>query len=108
MIAPKIFYYDKKFNFSVLGNSNDVGAPALSRRDFYRFSGGFNNLNSRAGTSINISSDLAGIGSLQNNRAKLIESEFGAANFSVNNDKGLEISGFSVFTTVTNDILRSK
>ena len=53
---------------------------------------------------INISSDLAGIGSLQNNRAKLIESEFGAANFSVNNDKGLEISGFSVFTTVTNDI----
>ena len=104
LIAPKIFYYDKKFNFSVLGNSNDVGSPALSRRDFYRFSGGFNNLNSRAGTSINISSDLAGIGSLQNNRAKLIESEFGAANFSVNNDKGLEISGFSVFTTVTNDI----
>ena len=104
LIAPKIFYYDKKFNFSLLGNSNDVGAPALSRRDFYRFSGGFNNLNSRAGTSINISSDLAGIGSLQNNRAKLIESEFGAANFSVNNDKGLEISGFGVFTTVTNDI----
>ena len=86
LIAPKIFYYDKKFNFSVLGNSNDVGSPALSRRDFYRFSGGFNNLNSRAGTSINISSDLAGIGSLQNNRAKLIESEFGAANFSVNNN----------------------
>ena len=104
LIAPKIFYYDKKFNFSLLGNSNDVGSPALSRRDFYRFSGGFNNLNSRAGTSINISSDLAGIGSLQNNRAKLIESEFGAANFSINNDKGLEISGFSVFTTVTNDI----
>jgi len=104
LIAPKIFYYDKKFNFSLLGNSNDVGSPALSRRDFYRFSGGFNNLNSRAGTSINISSDLAGIGNLQNNRAKLIESEFGAANFSVNNDKGLEISGFSVFTTVTNDI----
>ena len=104
LIAPKIFYYDKKFNFSLLGNSNDVGTPALSRRDFYRFSGGFNNLNSRAGTSINISSDLAGIGSLQNNRAKLIESEFGAANFSFNNDRGLEISGFSVFTTVTNDI----
>ena len=46
IIAPKIFYYDKKFNFSLLGNSNDVGSPALSRRDFYRFSGGFNNLNS--------------------------------------------------------------
>ena len=33
--------------------------PTLSRRDFCSFSGGFNNLNSRAGTSINISSDLA-------------------------------------------------
>ena len=37
---------------SVLGNSNDVGQPPLSRRDFYRFGGGFNNLNARTGTSI--------------------------------------------------------
>ena len=104
LIAPKIFYYDKKFNFSVLGNSNDIGQPVLSRRDFYKFSGGFENLNRSTGTSINISSDFAGIGGLQNNRAKSIESNFGAVNFSVNNDKGLEISGFSVLTSSTNEI----
>ena len=37
LVAPKIFYYAPKFNFSVLANSNDIGQPPLSRRDFYRF-----------------------------------------------------------------------
>ena len=104
LVAPKIFYYAPKFNFSVLANSNDIGQPPLSRRDFYRFSGGFNNLNSRTGTSINIGSDLAGIGSLNNNRAKSIDSRLTATNFSVNNDKGLEISGFTVHSSTTNEL----
>ncbi len=104
LIAPKIFYYAPKFNFSVLANSNDIGQPPLSRRDFYRFSGGFGNLNSRTGTSINIGSDLAGIGSLNNNRAKSIDSKLTATNFSVNNDKGLEISGFTVHSSTINEL----
>ena len=104
LIAPKVFYYSKNFNMSVLGNSNDIGQPPLSRRDFYRFGGGFNNLNARTGTSINISSDIGGIGSLQNNRAKSIESELLATNFSVSNDKGLEISGFSIFSSNMNEL----
>ena len=53
--------------------------------------GGFRNLNSGTGTSINISSDFGGIGSLQNDRAKKIESELLATNFTVSNDKGLNI-----------------
>ena len=104
LVAPKIFYYAPKFNFSVLANSNDIGQPPLSRRDFYRFSGGFGNLNSRTGTSINIGSDLAGIGSLNNNRAKSIDSKLTATNFSVNNDKGLEISGFTVHSSTINEL----
>ena len=104
LIAPKVFYYAPKFNFSVIANSNDIGQPALSRRDFYRFSGGFGNLNSRTGTSINIGSDLAGLGSLNNNRAKSIDSKLTATNFSFNNDKGLEISGFTVHSSTTNEL----
>ena len=104
LVAPKVFYYAPKFNFSVLANSNDIGQPPLSRRDFYRFSGGFGNLNSRTGTSINIGSDLAGIGSLNNNRAKSIDSKLTATNFSVNNDKGLEISGFTVHSSTVNEL----
>lgn len=104
LIAPKVFYYSKNFNFSVIGNSNDIGQPPLSRRDFYRFGGGFNNLNARTGTSINISSDIGGISNLQNNRAKSIESELLATNFSVSNEKGLEISGFTIFSSNVNEI----
>ncbi len=104
LVAPKIFYYAPNFNFSVIANSNDIGQPPLSRRDFYRFSGGFGNLNSRTGTSINIGSDLAGLGSLNNNRAKSIDSKLTATNFTVSNDKGLEISGFTVHSSTTNEL----
>ncbi len=103
LAAPKVFYYTKDLSLSLLGNSNNIGEPVLSRRDFYRFGGGFNNLNSQTGTSINISSDDAGIGNLQNNRAKSIDADLGAFNFSnsFNNDKW-RISGFAIITETKN------
>ena len=78
LAAPKVFYYAKDLSMSLFGNSNNIGEPVLSRRDFYRFGGGFNNLNAQTGTSINISSDGAGIGNLQNNRAKSIDAKLGS------------------------------
>ena len=91
---------------SVLGtNTNNIGEPVLSRRDFYKFGGGFGNLNARNGTSINISSDGAGLGSLQNNQAKSIDAELGAYNFSksFNNDIW-QISGFAIMAKTKNII----
>ena len=82
LAAPKVFYYAKDFSMSLLTNTNNIGEPVLSRRDFYKFGGGFGNLNSQNGTSISISSDGAGLGSLQNNQAKSIDAELGAYNFS--------------------------
>ena len=73
LAAPKVFYYAKDFSMSVLGNTNNIGEPVLSRRDFYKFGGGFGNLNARNGTSISISTDGAGLGGLQNNQAKSID-----------------------------------
>ena len=100
--APKIFYYSKDLSMNLLGNSNNIGEPPLSRRDFYRFGGGFNNLNARTGTSINISSDNAGITNLQNNRAKSIDSQFGAYNFSFSPSQALEFSGFAIYAKANN------
>ncbi len=37
IVAPKLFYYAKDMSMSILGNSNNIGDPPLSRRDFYRF-----------------------------------------------------------------------
>ncbi len=99
---PKIFYYSKDLSVNFLGNTNNVGEPPLSRRDFYRFGGGFNNLNARTGTSIDISSDDAGITNLQNNRAKSIDSQFGAYNFSYAPSETLEFSGFAIYSRAEN------
>jgi len=104
LVAPKVFYYEKDLSLNFLGNSNDIGEPALSRRDFFRFSGGFNNLNQQTGTSINISSDGAGLGNLQNNRAKFIDAKLGAFNFTNNINEKLEISGFAIFAETENII----
>ena len=108
LVSPKVFYYAKDFSMSFLGNNNNIGEPVLSRRDFYRFGGGFNNLNARNGTSINISSDGAGLGNLQNNQAKSIDAQLGAFNFSKtwNNDIW-EISGFAIVAE-TNNIIEEK
>ena len=105
--VPKIFYYSKDLSVNFLGNTNNVGEPPLSRRDFYRFGGGFNNLNARTGTSIDISSDDAGITNLQNNRAKSIQSQFGAYNFSYAPSEALEFSGFAIYSRAEN-ILEEK
>ena len=99
---PKIFYYSKDLSVNFIGNTNNVGEPPLSRRDFYRFGGGFNNLNARAGTSIDISSDDAGITNLQNNRAKSIDSQFGAYNFSYAPSETIEFSGFAIYSRAEN------
>ena len=104
---PKIFYYSKDLSVNLLGNSNNIGEPPLSRRDFYRFGGGFNNLNSRTGTSIDISSDDAGITNLQNNRAKSIDSQFGAYNFTYAPSEAFEFSGFTIYSRAEN-ILEEK
>ena len=102
--APKVFYYSKDLSMNLLLNSNNIGDPPLTRRDFYRFSGGFNNLNSRTGTSISISSDDAGITDLQNNRAKSIESQFGAYNFSYSPTEALQFSGFAIYSRAENHL----
>ena len=107
LAAPKIFYYAKDLSMSLFGNSNNIGDPVLSRRDFYRFGGGFNNLNAQTGTSINISSDGAGIGNLQNNRAKSIDAKLGAYNFSHSPNEKWELSGFAIIAK-TQNILEEK
>ena len=107
LAAPKVFYYAKDLSMSLLGNSNNIGEPVLSRRDFYRFGGGFNNLNAQTGTSINITSDGAGIGDLQNNRAKSIDAKLGAYNFSHSPNEKWQISGFAIIAK-TQNILEEK
>ncbi|WP_417350721.1 TonB-dependent receptor [Flavobacterium alkalisoli] len=96
---PKLFYYSPKYSINVIGNLNNNGDLPLTIQDYFKFTGGFRNMMRKGGTNFNIGSNDLGIALLRNNRAKEIETKFGAANFSYNPTKALTISGFGIFNS---------
>ena len=97
-VNPKLFYYSPKYSVNVLGNFNNIGELPFTVQDYFKFTGGFKNMMKKGGTNFNISSNDLGISLLRNNRAKEIETKFGATNFSYNPIKTLSISGFAILS----------
>ena len=98
-INPKLFYYSPKYSINVLGNFNNIGEMPFTVQDYFKFTGGFKNMMKKGGTNFNMSSNDLGISLLRNNRAKEIQTEFGATNFSYNPIKTLSISGFIILSS---------
>ncbi|HEU4497612.1 MAG TPA: carboxypeptidase regulatory-like domain-containing protein, partial [Flavobacterium sp.] len=101
---PKIFYYSPKYSVNVIGNFNNIGELPLTMQDYFKFTGGFRNMMNKGGTNFNVSSNDLGIAGLRNNRAKEIETQFGAANFSYNPSKAWSISGFGILSSSQTDL----
>ncbi|HEX9979529.1 MAG TPA: TonB-dependent receptor [Flavobacterium sp.] len=101
---PKIFYYSPKYSINIIGNSNNIGELPFTAQDYFKFTGGFRNLMQKGGTGFNISSNDLGLSLLRNNRAKEIETQFGAANFSYNPTKSWSISGFAIVSSTLTDL----
>ncbi|OIQ22515.1 MAG: TonB-dependent receptor [Flavobacterium sp. MedPE-SWcel] len=97
--APKIFYYNPKYTFNFIGNMNNTGELPLTMRDYFNLTGGFRNVMRKGGTSFNVGSNSLGLSLMRNNRAKEIETKFGAANFSYNPLKTWTISGFTIINS---------
>lgn len=98
IVQPKLFYYSPKYSINLIGDLNNTGEVAFTRRDYFNFSGGFRNPSRSSGTNLNLGNNNLGFLSLQNNRAKDINTKFGAANFSYSPKKTLDISGFAIFS----------
>lgn len=96
LLNPKVFYYSPKASINFLGNRNNLGENPFTRRDYFRFTGGFRNQDERSGSSIQIQTDDVGLSNLQNNNAAFIENDFAASNFSYSPKKGLDFSGFAI------------
>jgi len=96
---PKLFYYSPKYSINLLGNFNNIGELPFTFQDYIKFTGGFRNMMRKGGTNFNVSSNDLGISMMRNNRAKEIETQFGAANFSYNPSKAWTISGFGILTS---------
>ncbi len=98
ILNPKTFYYNPKYSINVITNFNNIGELPLTVQDYYKFTGGFRGMMRKGGTNFNVSSNDLGISLLRNNRAKEIETQFGATNFSYNINKAWNISGFAILT----------
>lgn len=110
-IQPKLFYYSTKTSVNVIGDLNNTGEVAFTRRDYFNFTGGFRNFNQSSGTNISLGDNSLNFLNTTDNRAESIDIKFGALNFSHSPNKALSLSGFGIFSgnktniRETNDII---
>lgn len=104
LINPKLFYYNPKYSLNLITNFNNIGELPLTVQDYFKFTGGFRGVGQKGGSSFNVSSNDLGISLLRNNRAKEIETKFGATNFSYNVNKAWSLSGFGIISSSLTDL----
>ena len=98
ILNPKAFYYNPKYSLNVITNFNTIGELPLTIQDYFKMTGGFRGMMKKGGSSFNVASNDLGISGMRNNRAKEIETKFGATNFSYNPTKTWTLSGFGVLS----------
>ncbi len=104
LVHPKLFYYSPKYSLNIITDANNIGEIPFTRRDYFKFSGGFRGANRNSGTNFNVSSQDMGFLTMKNNQAKAIDTKFGAANFSYSPKKTWDLSGFAIFSGTRTDI----
>lgn len=104
LVNPKLFYYNPKYSINLITNFNNIGELPLTIQDYFKFTGGFRSMMSKGGSSFNVSSNDLGISMMRNNRAKEIETNFGATNFSYNVTKAWTLSGFGIVSSSITDM----
>lgn len=98
LFQPKLFYYSPKYSFNFIGDLNNTGELALTRRDIRGFGGGFRTPSRSSGTDINLGDN--GLSFLTNqNNALEIENQLATANFSYSPNPGLDLSGFAIINS---------
>lgn len=104
VINPKLFYYSPKYSINLITNFNNIGELPFTAQDYFKFTGGFKNMMKKGGSNFNVSSNDLGISLLRNNRAKEIETKFGATNFAYSVTKTWNISGFGILSASKTDL----
>ena len=104
LVHPKLFYYNPKYSINIITDFNNIGEVPFTMQDYFNFTGGFRGINSSSGTDFNVASSDMGFLTMQNNRAKAIDTKFGAANFSYSPKKSWDLSGFAIYSGTRTDI----
>lgn len=108
LVQPKLFFYSPEYSINTITDLNNIGEVAFTRRDYFNFTGGFRNPSRSSGTNINLGSNSLNFLTIQNNRAKDINTKFGGANFSWAPNKALDLSGFAIFSSGRTDLEEKK
>jgi hypothetical protein len=96
LAQPKLFFYNPKYSINFIGDLNNIGEIAISRRDLQGFSSGTRTSENRSGTNINLGNNDISFNTNQNN-AQRIENKLGSLNFSYSPTKQFDISGFFIY-----------
>ncbi|TYP99498.1 outer membrane beta-barrel protein [Tenacibaculum adriaticum] len=103
LVHPKLFYYNPKYSVNVISDFNNIGEIPFTRRDYFKFTGGFRGGGGR-GTSFNVASSDIGFLTMRNDKAKEIETRFGAVNFSYSPKQNWDLSGFAIYSGTNTDM----
>jgi hypothetical protein len=98
LVQPKLFFYNPKYSINFIGDLNNTGESALTRRDIRNFGGGFRAPSRGSGTSINLGDNSLNFLTNQGNALE-VENKLGTGNFSYSPNPGLDLSGFLIFNS---------
>ncbi|NKI31804.1 carboxypeptidase-like regulatory domain-containing protein [Croceivirga thetidis] len=98
LLQPKLFYYSPKYTLNFIGDLNNTGEVALTRRDIRNFGGGFRVPSRNSGTDINLGDNSLNFLTNEQNVLE-IESKLATANFSYSPSGTLDLSGFFIYNS---------
>ena len=98
LVQPKLFYYSPKYSLNFIGDLNNIGELALTRRDIRSLGGGFRAPSRSSGTSINLGDNSLNFLTNQSNALE-IENQLATANFSYSPTQNLDFSGFVILNS---------
>ena len=104
LFQPKLFYYSPKYTINFIGDINNTGEVALTRRDIRNFGGGFRAPSRSSGTNINLGDNSLNFLTNQGNALE-IENKLASGNFSYSPSQALDLSGFMIYN---NSRIRSR
>lgn len=100
LLQPKLFYYNPKYSLNFIGDLNNTGEAALTRRDLRSFGGGFGfrSPSRSSGTNLNLGDNSLNFLTTQANALE-IENKLATGNFSYSPNEGLDLSGFVIYNS---------
>ncbi len=98
LVQPKLFYYNPEYSINFIGDLNNIGELALTRRDIRGFGGGFRAPSSSSGTNINLGDNSLNFLTNQSNSLQ-IDNKLATGNFSYSPKTTLDLSGFLIYNS---------